>query len=234
MSALILAAGTGERFGKRKQFQLLFGRPLVHWATLQAESLPNLARTLVMVPENASSPLDFGEGWPKNKTPLNLMVGGRSRSETIQLGIGELAGNPAVVAADHFVAIIDANRPLMPLSVVRECAFAAIHSGASCPVLPVVDGIAIKSDGLVSHVPSKETTVAIQTPEVFNLQKYLSLPKSVRASTSTLGVVEAFVRSGHPVRPGPPHAVPGYRLRGHLAEVGAPGHVREAPPQSGD
>ena len=93
--AVVVAAGSGDRFGQPKQFALLAGRPVVEWSV--AACRPAVAGVVLVLPEGR---LDRTYGADR------VVAGGPSRSASVRNGL-------AAVPADAGVVVVhDAARPL--------------------------------------------------------------------------------------------------------------------------
>jgi 2-C-methyl-D-erythritol 4-phosphate cytidylyltransferase len=146
---IVVAAGSGRRFGGPKQFEDLGGRPLVAWA---AEAAAEAGDGVVVVLPPAHEPLAPGE-----------VHGGATRSDSVRRGL------EAVPADAEVVVVHDAARPLAPPALFRAVV-AAVLAGADAavPGLPVADTIKeVDADGVVVHTPARHRLVAVQTPQAF-------------------------------------------------------------------
>lgn len=162
--AVIVAAGSGDRLGadRPKAFVGLGGRPLL------AESLERLERSgwvdaIVVV---------SAEGWEEPAILLaeeigagkvaQAVTGGRTRAESVRLGVAEL---PPEAAA---VLVHDAARPLLPPDMVERL-LETLGEGwdGVVPALPVADTIKRVERDVVSETVSREGLVAVQTPQAF-------------------------------------------------------------------
>lgn len=159
LSALIVAAGKGERAGGGvpKQYRMLGGKPVLRWA---AESLirhPAVQSTRVVIGEGQQelaratlTGLDVGE----------LVVGGAERADSVRAGLVAIDGEAVLV---H-----DAARPFCPPQVIdRLVASLEFYEGAA-PVLPVGDTLARVAETLGEPV-DRGSTVRVQTPQAFRL-----------------------------------------------------------------
>ena len=129
IAALLVAAGSGSRFGaaQPKQFAMLAGKPVVRWA---AEAL--LADTdLVQVvgdPALAAAALN-GLAMPEG------ISGGATRQDSVRLGLEALAGHDPDVVLVH-----DGARPFIPPGTVRAllAALDTVHDTVLDTVLDTV------------------------------------------------------------------------------------------------
>lgn len=145
---IVVAAGTGQRFGGSKQFEVLAGRSVVEWAHDAACAFSG--GVVVVVP----SGMELAHG---------QVHGGASRSESVRRGLA------AVPASARVVCVHDAARPFAPDSVFAAV-IDAVRRGADAavPGLPVVDTIKLVDEhDAVVHTPPRGSLRAIQTPQAF-------------------------------------------------------------------
>ena len=159
--AIIVAAGNGSRFGRRKQFAPLHGRPVLAWSLDVARRI--CAGVVVVVPDGD----DVIEGAAEAGLDLadKVVVGGASRSESVRAGLAAVPDDAEVVA------VHDAARPLAGLGV-WVAALDAVSGGAdgAIPVVVVTDTITrVTPDG--AHATLDRTELrAVQTPQAFRAE----------------------------------------------------------------
>jgi 2-C-methyl-D-erythritol 4-phosphate cytidylyltransferase len=148
---VVLAAGSGERFGERKQFALLGEQRLVDRAV--AITAAACDEVVVVLPPGAS--------W--HGPPVAAVVaGGASRAESVRAAL------TAVSDAAEVIVIHDSVHP-----VASEALFAsvigAVRAGAdgAVPVLAVTQVIAHQADGRLFGVLPKPNLVEVQMPHAF-------------------------------------------------------------------
>lgn len=162
--AVLLAAGSGERFGadRPKAFVKLGELPLL------AESLGRLDASgwvdaiVVVAPAGWEEPsILLAEELGAGKV-VECVTGGVTRAESMRLG---LAAVPQEAVA---VLVHDAARPLIPDDVV-ERVLTPLAEGwdGAVPALPLADTVKrVRGDEVVETLP-REGLVAVQTPQAF-------------------------------------------------------------------
>ena len=170
--AIVVAAGTGERFGERKQFQRLgFGR-VVDWALRSARE--HCDGVVLVVPADAA---DRAE--PQADA---VVAGGGTRSTSVRNGLAE------VPADADIVVVHDAARPV-PVPDVWRRVLDAIRAGADAavPGVPVTDTLRHVDGG-----PADRTRfVAVQTPQAFRADALRRAHLAEPESTDDASLVEA-------------------------------------------
>src|SRR5437763_8621126 len=119
--AIVVAAGTGDRFGRPKQFEMLGGRRVVDWAVDAARKACDGVIT-VLPPGHA------GED--------GTVDGGATRSASVRAGL------TAVPADAEIVVVHDAARPLAEPELFDRVV-AAVRAGADGAIAaaPVTDTV---------------------------------------------------------------------------------------------
>jgi 2-C-methyl-D-erythritol 4-phosphate cytidylyltransferase len=156
--AVVVAAGDGSRFGGRKQFAHLAGRPVVAMAMKAARSVAS-GVVLVVPPSSTESEIyPFGEA-------DKVVPGGPTRAASVRAGLG------AVPAGVDLVVVHDAARPLASAHLFRAVV-QAVRDGADAavPGLRVVDTLKRVDGDLVVGTVSRADLVAVQTPQAFRAQ----------------------------------------------------------------
>jgi 2-C-methyl-D-erythritol 4-phosphate cytidylyltransferase len=163
--AVVLAGGTGERFGTGlpKQLLPLAGRALIEHSVTAFEQAPGVDAVLVvMAAGHADLARDVlaGDGYRKL---IKVITGGRTRVESTRRAIAEL-GN-----AECDVLFHDAARPLVEQQVIADCVAALAEHRAVGVAVPSSDTIAVISDGVMAGMPRRDRLMRCQTPQGFRL-----------------------------------------------------------------
>jgi 2-C-methyl-D-erythritol 4-phosphate cytidylyltransferase/2-C-methyl-D-erythritol 2,4-cyclodiphosphate synthase len=185
-AALLLAAGSGSRFGAAtaKQFLSIAGQPVLRHA---ARAL--LAEGAVLQPvgdpeaiANALAGLDF----------LPPVAGGATRQHSVRAGLEALAAH-----APQIVLVHDGARPLIPAGTIAALLEALrTHSGA-IPAVPVADTLKRGTDGTIAATVPRENLFRAQTPQAFHFPLLLALHRAAGpGATDDAAILEA---AGHSV-----------------------------------
>ncbi len=163
--AVVLAGGSGERFGTPvpKQLLPLAGRPMIEHSVAAFEQAPAVDRILVVMAaghaEQARALLRTG-GYAKLSSVID---GGLTRSGSTRCAIAEL-GNDECDVLFH-----DAARPLVSQQTIADCVAALADHRAVGVAVPSSDTIAVVSDGLITAIPRRDSLARCQTPQGFRL-----------------------------------------------------------------
>jgi 2-C-methyl-D-erythritol 4-phosphate cytidylyltransferase len=151
--SIVVAGGSGRRFGERKQFVSLLGRPVASWAVDACRAVSD--GVVLVVPADAQ-PVDSGADV--------VVTGGASRAESVRCGLD------AVPADADVIVVHDAARPLAPPALF-VAVLEALHGDQVVGAVPGVspsDTIKVVDDAMnVTNTPDRTTLVAVQTPQAF-------------------------------------------------------------------
>lgn len=197
VAVLLLAAGSGKRFGSEvpKQYCVVADRPLV-LHTL--ESLARESRICLVQPVIAAGDMVFRGVVEGKAFPFELaepVTGGAERSLSMQRGLAALPDDI------DLVAVHDAARPLPSAALLKDVLDVAAEHGAAVPGMAVNDTIKrIDQTGKVVETPDRTTLVAVQTPQVARREWFeTALEKEqgrLHLHTDDASVLEA---AGYPV-----------------------------------
>jgi 2-C-methyl-D-erythritol 4-phosphate cytidylyltransferase len=174
--AVVVAGGSGNRFGAPKQFADLAGRPVLAWSLDVARQA--CTGVVLVVPSAAAR-----TGWDADV----VVGGGDTRSASVRAGLA------AVPADADVVAVHDAARPLAPLALWRSV-IAAVEGGADAavPAAPVTDTVKeVGVDGSLATL-DRSRLVAVQTPQAFRAAILKEAHASVAEATDDAALVEAL------------------------------------------
>lgn len=194
-SAVVVAAGKGERFGQAgKVLAPLLDRPALAW-TLDALEVSRAAGDVVVVAgehtRGGIEALLATGSWPKVRT---VVLGGARRQDSVLAGL-------TATAAREVVLIHDAARPLATSAQFDACAAAARESGAAIIARPVPDTLKRVRGDLIEATVPREGLWAAQTPQGFRRDLVLDAFATVLGRsgefTDEASLLEAL---GQPVR----------------------------------
>ena len=167
VSAIIPAAGSGERFGEEKQFKLLSGRPLFfHTLKLFLQS-DYIDEIIVAVPSaNVDSThrdvLSMSAG-----KPVKVVAGGTRRQDSVKNGIDVSDSNSTLVC------IHDAARPFVTEDLIQRSISACEFADGAVVGIPSKDTVKFSENGLVKETLDREKIWLAQTPQCFHKNKLL-------------------------------------------------------------
>jgi 2-C-methyl-D-erythritol 4-phosphate cytidylyltransferase len=173
--AIVVAAGSGARFGAAKQFTRLGDVSILDRAVGVAASACD--GVVVVLPA--------GSDW---NAPVGVRVaaGGPTRSASVRSGLA------CVPDAAEVVVVHDAARPLATAALYARVV-AAVRAGADAavPGLPVTDTVKrVHDDRVVETVP-RDDLVVVQTPQAFRRDALEQAHARAAIGTDDAALVEA-------------------------------------------
>ena len=156
VSAIICAAGTGERagFGKNKLLATLYGAPALYH-TLKAFDISEVDEVIV-----TSSAADYKE-IKAMCAPLGYetILGGKTRFAGVKKALEKVSGD--------IIIIHDGARPFVTKKIICDCIQTTKEYGSAVCATPVTDTMASVYYGVITDVPKRDTVYAVQTPQGF-------------------------------------------------------------------
>ncbi len=172
MWTIVVAGGSGQRFGGPKQFEQLGDRRVLDWCIAAADAASD--GVVVVVPDDAA-------------TRERGVAGGATRSDSVRAGLAEVPSNATIVC------VHDGARPFAS-SDLFAAVIAAVIDGADAavPGVPVSDTIKqIDGDGTVVGTPTRSGLRAVQTPQAFRADVLRHAHASAADATDDAALVEA-------------------------------------------
>lgn len=173
-SAIIPAAGSGERFGGKKQLKNLAGRPLLYH-TLQPFIRSLLVNEIVVVaPIEDVDSLNRELRSTISKKPIKVVAGGESRQSSVFNGL--LASKNK----SKLICVHDAVRPFITEDIIEKAVKACNEHDGVIVAEPSTDTIKrIQGNQILETIP-RECVWRAQTPQIFSkvaLEEALKLAK---------------------------------------------------------
>jgi ribitol-5-phosphate 2-dehydrogenase (NADP+) / D-ribitol-5-phosphate cytidylyltransferase len=166
--ALVLAGGSGDRFGAEmpKQFVRLAGEPILS-RTVRAVAAAGIDQLVVVA--HPSWVTETAELVAQLDLPLTpaVVAGGMTRNESARNGLARLDADD-----DDIVLIHDAVRPLVPREVILR-SIEPILSGradATDTVIPSADTLVVVEGDAVVEIPERARFRRGQTPQTFRME----------------------------------------------------------------
>lgn len=166
-AAVILAGGTGDRFGREggKQLVEIAGKPVLTWSAETFDAVGDVGLIVIVCPEDrreeylkrAVDPFPF-------VTPVLVAPSGPTRQESA------FAGLEFVPESFEFVAMHDGARPLITPTLVNHV-IAIVKGNIDCDgavvAHPAIDTLKVVENGVIAGTPDRNVFWNAQTPQVF-------------------------------------------------------------------
>lgn len=173
---VVVAAGTGNRFGGAKQYAPLGGRRVLDWSVAAARTVAD--GVVLVVPPGREQESEPGVD--------AVVAGGTTRSESVRAGLG------AVPRDAEVVLVQDAARPFASPALFASTRD-AVRAGAdgAVPGIEVVDTVKRVRDGVVVETLDRASLVAVQTPQAFRADRLRAAHADQAEGTDDAALVEA-------------------------------------------
>ena len=185
IAAILVAAGTGSRFGADtpKQFLTVAGRPVLRHA---AETLAALVTLLQAVGDPvAIDPLLTG------LEHLPTVSGGASRQDSVRAGLEALVPHTPDIVLVH-----DAARPFFPPGTIPALLRALQDHPGAIPALAVADTLKRGQGGVIAATVPRENLFRAQTPQAFRFATLLAAHRAgITGATDDASLLEAMGES---------------------------------------
>ena len=180
---VLLAGGSGQRFGSLKQFDSLAGVRVIDRAARTAAAACD--GVVAVLPADS---LATADGQIPDATVV--VAGGSTRSESVRAGLAAIPSDAAVIL------VHDAARPLATADLFAQV-IAQVQSGVTAvvPAVQVVDTIRVVSSetaGSDSAVIDRDLLRAVQTPQGFQAALLRRAYDSDCEATDDAGLVQAL------------------------------------------
>jgi len=158
VSAIIVAAGKGRRFGVPKQFVLLCGKPVLDWCLETIEAEEKISEIVLVVNKDVPKEKYFRR-YGKISSVVN---GGERRQDSVISGFKKLDSKKTDIVLVH-----DGVRPLVQAALIEQIISVTEQKGAAIPLIPVEDTIKKVEGQEVLFTLERNSLFRVQTPQGF-------------------------------------------------------------------
>jgi 2-C-methyl-D-erythritol 4-phosphate cytidylyltransferase / 2-C-methyl-D-erythritol 2,4-cyclodiphosphate synthase len=187
IAALLLAAGTGSRFGGPvpKQFATLAGRPVLRHAAEALLAGGHVGRLQPVGEAEAIAPVLAG------LPHAPIVAGGATRQASVRAGLEALAPH-----APDVVLIHDGARPFLPEGTISALLGALETHPGAIPALPVADTLKRGEAGRIIETVPRAGLFRAQTPQAFRFADILAAHRAAtEEATDDAALLEAMGRA---------------------------------------
>lgn len=191
VTAIIAAAGLGQRFGGKQPKQLLQigGRPMLERSVSAFLDHPDVHEVIVALPQALVDDLPpYLHGVAK---PMRIVAGGARRQDSVANAFR------AADASSGVFVIHDAARPFASADLIARTIAAAVESGAAVAAVQARDTVKQTRQTWVEHTLSRETIYLAQTPQAFRREVLRDALALTADATDEAALAE---QAGHRVR----------------------------------
>lgn len=171
-AAIILAGGTGERFGKEggKQLVEIGGKPILTWSVEAFDAVGDIGLIIIVCPaerqgeylSKAVDPFSFA-------TPIVVAAAGSTRQESA------FSGLELVPEEFEYVVMHDGARPLISADLIAHTIATLkgnIDADGAVVAHPAIDTLKVVENGVIVGTPDRSVFWNAQTPQVFRAGIY--------------------------------------------------------------
>lgn len=171
-AAIILAGGTGERFGKEggKQLVEIGGKPILTWSVEAFDAVGDIGLIVIVCPaerqgeylSKAVDPFSFA-------TSIVVAAAGSTRQESA------FSGLELVPEEFEYVVMHDGARPLISADLIAHTIATLkgnIDADGAVVAHPAIDTLKVVENGVIVGTPDRSVFWNAQTPQVFRAGIY--------------------------------------------------------------
>jgi len=183
-SAIIVAGGTGSRFGGDipKQFMEIGSKEILSYSVETFSNHAEIQEVIIVCHK------DWIEHTNKNYKNCTIVMGGEKRKKS------SLNGVLATDMNSENILIHDAARPMISSKIISDCLSALKYSDASAPVIDSTNSLVNLEENQVLFVNRKNIKL-VQTPQCFKRNLILDVLNSSIEGTDEIGMLLNFDNS---------------------------------------
>lgn len=187
--SVVVAGGSGARFGRPKQYEDIDGRRVLDHSVAAAASVSD--GVVVVVPAadvTAESTRSSALAPGPHGTSVSVVAGGATRSESVRAGLA------AVPSTATVVCVHDAARPFASEALFDRVVETVVRGAdGAVPGLAVTDTIkVVDDDAVVVDTPARASLRAVQTPQAFRADVLRRAHATGAEGTDDASLVEAL------------------------------------------
>jgi 2-C-methyl-D-erythritol 4-phosphate cytidylyltransferase len=177
--AVIVAAGSGQRFGQPKQLIDIAGKPMLAWSVETFAAMPEVS-TLVVTTEAEFVPsVETLVKRAASKLDTRVIVGGAERQDSVRLALVALSEGAGT--GPQYAFIHDGARPMIRIEDVRRGMAVVAPGVGALLAIPVVDTIKqVNGSRKVTGTLDRAKLWAAQTPQFGMLDDLLRVHRAAQ------------------------------------------------------
>ena len=162
ISAIIPAAGSGERFGEKKQLKIIGNRPLMFKTISPFISSDLITEIVLVVPKSDVEKVKQELKSIVSAKPLKVIAGGKTRQQSVHKGL--------TVTEDsaELICIHDVVRPFITEALIEKVVNKCKEHDGVILAQPSTDTVKKVIDDQILETLPRETIWRAQTPQVFS------------------------------------------------------------------
>jgi|Deesub1362A_J573_1020465.scaffolds.fasta_scaffold01324_5 2-C-methyl-D-erythritol 4-phosphate cytidylyltransferase len=161
VAGLLVAAGEGKRFGKRKQYIEVRGKPLISYSLKTFEDSKFVDFFYVVTNEDEVEKCRSVIRENRFLKCKGVVLGGKKRQDSVRNGLRVLPQET------KWVLIHDGARPLLSEEIIERCVKAAQEGIGVITAVPEVDTVKKVKGDYVVRTLDRSSIWRVQTPQLF-------------------------------------------------------------------
>ena len=191
VSAVIVSAGSSSRMGGiNKQFLNICGIPVIAHSIKAFQDCNLIDEIVIVTREYDITNINQIVSEYNFSKVVAVVCGGETRQLSVLNGVKAISNNA------EYIAIHDGARPLVTQKVIVDTLCCAIKFNAATTGVKVIDTIkCVDENENIIDTPDRAFLRAVQTPQIFNKELYLSAIEKVPNSkdfTDDCKLIEAY------------------------------------------
>ena len=156
-----MAAGSGSRFGEKKQFKLLKGIALYLYSLNKFLLCKDINEIILVVPRSRLAEIKKEITNIKKTKKILVTSGGRRRQDSVKNGLLSVSNK------SQLVCIHDGARPFVSEKLIKQSIIACSKNDGAIAANPIFDTLKTCERGYVKKTIDRNNVWAAQTPQVF-------------------------------------------------------------------
>lgn len=166
IGAVIVAAGSGLRFGERKQFKKLNNKPLYQYSLERFLKTAIVSEIALVVPEDLVE--EIRQEAKNINSDIRVVAGGELRQDSVLSGVNALSEDC------ELISVHDAARPFVTEQTIRNTTEGCVDFDGAIAAVPASDTVKeVDTNNKVKKTIPRESVWLAQTPQVFHRSKLL-------------------------------------------------------------
>ncbi len=187
--SVVVAGGSGARFGRAKQYEDIDGRRVLDHSVAAAASVSHGVVVVVPAADVSTESTRSSAHPPAPQcASMSVVAGGATRSESVRAGLAAVPPEATVVC------VHDAARPFASTLLFERVVETVVHGAdGAVPGLAVTDTIkVVDDDAVVVDTPARASLRAVQTPQAFRADVLRRAHATGAEGTDDASLVEAL------------------------------------------
>ena len=161
VSAIITAAGSGNRFGEQKQFKQLKGTPLYFYSLKQFLLIQDIEEIILIVPKSKLNEIQIEIANIQTTKKIIVVAGGKRRQDSVKNGIMSSSDKT------ELVCIHDGARPFISIDLIKKSISACSSNDGAIIAVPNYDTLKMCIKGYIKKTIDRKNIWFAQTPQTF-------------------------------------------------------------------